>query len=132
MTNRHLSYLENLGIACVVCYVILFFTGWILSSFWYLIFSILLAFVLSDLIFNVITYFMKKADPSQGKDFTKSGHSLIIFVFGVILSTLLSASLADALYSSNQDTSWALTVLMTDFLAVIFVVIDLYMRFCEP
>jgi hypothetical protein len=75
---------------------------------------------------------MKRADTNYGRDFAKSGYSLIIFVVGVILSTLLSSGIADAMYSSNQDTSWAMTVLMTDFVAIIFVILDLYMRFSEP
>jgi hypothetical protein len=129
-----LKRLENVAVACIVCFIILFFAGLLIPSIWAFIFSVIFSFVTSDLILNGFIH----GGEGHAKIFSKNafahkGHAYVVFLIGIIVSTVLSSLLADIVFQGyQQNSSWVQTVFFSDFFAVLFVFIDLAWRFYEP
>lgn len=129
-----LERLENILVSCTVCFIILFFIGVIVPSIWVFIFSVLISFVMSDLILNAFIHGGEgHAKIFSKNDFAHKGHAFIVLLIGIIFSTVLSSLLADLSFQSyQQDSGWIETVLTTDGIAIFFVFVELMWRFYEP
>lgn len=124
--------LENIVVAVVSCFLVLLFVGIAIPSVWVFIFSALVSYVTADLIMNL---FIHSGESHAKKYFSKDevmriGHPYVIFLVGIIISTVISALLAEAMFRGNsQGLPWWEAVLITDTYANILVLLDLMWRF---
>lgn len=132
--SEFLQRLENVVIAFIASFSILFCIGALIPSIWAYVFSILVSFVLSDLILNAFIHGGEgHANIFSKNEFAHKGHAYVVFLIGIIISTVLSSLLADFMFQGYlQDTPWVATVFITDGIAVFLVLGDLKWRFYLP
>jgi len=126
------NQLENVGIACFVSYATLLFIGLAVPSIWAFMFSIIVSFVLSDVILNgFINGGEGHAKIFSKRRFANKGHAYVVFLAGIVIGTVLSSFLSDLWLQTFQSQPWVLMVVISDFFAVLFVFADLQWRFYE-
>jgi len=122
---------KNPFFSAFVSYIVLAFVALIYPTGWVLLFSIIFSFVLSDVILN----FFIHGGSGWSKiftdiEFTCKGHAFLVFLIGIVVGTILSSLIADAIlqYAKTQ-LSWFYAILLTDLLVMVAVLGDLEWRF---
>lgn len=105
--------LGNAYVAFLTCFLSLFLFGLVLPSQWIILFSIICAYVISDLVINFFIIGGKGIAqiPMIDNQAKKKGHSYLAFFIGIIGSTIISSVLSDIILGMvKSSTDWIVTV----------------------
>ncbi len=122
---------EKIYVSAPISYIALAVAAFVYPSGWIFLFSVFFAFVLSDLLLNTLIHGGKGHAKIFGQNtFTDKGYAYLVYLGGIVVGTLVSSFLAEHLMGYLQLVlPWYQATLLTDFIALGAVVLDLQWRF---
>lgn len=129
--DKFLKLLKNEFFATFVCFVVLVTVGLVSMIAWLFLFAVILSYVFSDVILNFFVHggggWAKILFNNQ---FADKGYAYLAFLSGIIIGTLATSLIADAIVKYIQTQfEWVTALILTTSLAVVLVLLDFEWRF---
>lgn len=132
MISEFITLLENHYFSATFSLLIIMLVYWFKKELWGYLFAILLAYLCADLIKiifirggNGIVQF-----PISGSTLTRHrGHGYLIFLFFIILGTVISGLLGSLVTEWISTLSGWLSILLPNFIIIVLVYVDFYLTF---
>lgn len=125
--------LQNPLIAFLLCFVGMVIFGLIFPQYWVVLFSIICAYLISDIVINLVIRGGNgiATIPAINNQTKHKGHSYIAFFIGIIFSTLVSSVFSDLIlrFVLMSPTEWIIIVLGSSLGLGVAVFADLQAKF---
>ena len=126
--------LENPVFSILFTIIILITVGIFFKGVWIFLFSIIVSYMLTDIILNFIVRGESgyAKIPVLGHHFQTKGHSYIAYIVGIVIGTFFASELADnILIYLKSFTDWNTIVITSSFIVGILVFLDFESRFFD-
>ncbi len=132
--EKFFELLKNEFFATFVCFVVLVTVGLVSMITWFFLFATILSYVFSDVILNFFVHGGGGwAKILFNNRFADKGHAYLAFLSGIIIGTLVTSLIADAIVKYIQTQfEWVTALILTTSAAVALVLLDLEWRFYRP